>query len=132
MIKARKHNFFYAVLAFILTLCTLFTSFVNMCVAYAYADDGVHFDNTDVLGDLRSSNVDGKPFDLNEYPFDSTGLIKSPKIINFVEYCYSFKVNMQDNYGLYVYFYNPQALELDTGNKGNKIQVKKKKNLFIY
>ena len=123
MIKARKHKFLYAVLAFFLCVCTLFTSLVKIGVAYAESNDGVQFDNTNVLDDLRSSTVDGKPFNLNEYPFDSTGLIKSPKIINFVEYCYSFKVNMQDNYGLYIYFYNPQALELDTSNKGNKIQL---------
>lgn len=109
----------YAVVL-VLLFCTLFTAGQN--IVYA-AESGNKFDSTNVLDDLRSSTVDGKPFNLNKYPFDSTGQIKSPAIINFVEYCYSFKANMQGNFGLYVYFYNAQALDIDTGNHGNKIQL---------
>ena len=42
--------------------------------------------------------------------------------MNFAEYCYSYKANMRDNYGLYVYIYNPKGLNFDTGD-ANFIQM---------
>lgn len=87
------------------------------------ATDELNFDNTDVLDDLRSSTSNGKAFNINDYPFDATGLTKTPSIIAFIEYCYSHIRNMQDNYGLYVYFYNPQGLKLNTETVQNKIQM---------
>lgn len=80
----------------------------------------MNFDTTNVLDDLRSSSVGGEPFDLNDYPFDES---KDIQIINFVEYCYSYKANMRGNYGLYVYVYNPKGLNLSTNSKSNKIQM---------
>lgn len=77
------------------------------------------FDKTNVLDDLTSSSN----FNINDYPYDSTGIIKHPEIMNVVEYCYSFKVNMQENYGLYLYFYNPQVLDIATDSKANKVQM---------
>lgn len=81
------------------------------------------FDNSNVLDDLNSSTINGKPFNINDYPFDSSGIIKHPTVISFVEYCYSFKANQRNNYGLYVYFYNPQGLNIDVENLSNKIQL---------
>src|SRR5699024_9599028 len=66
------------------------------------------------------SSVGGEPFDLNDYPFDES---KDIQVINFVEYCYSYKANMRGNYGLYVYVYNPKGLNLSTNSKSNKIQM---------
>ena len=86
----------------------------------AYAEGTLNFDTTNVLDDLRSSSVGGEPFDLNDYPFDES---KDIQIINFVEYCYSYKANMRGNYGLYVYVYNPKGLNLSTSSKSNKIQM---------
>lgn len=43
--------------------------------------------------------------------------------MNVVEYCYSFRVNMRDNYGLYLYFYNPQSLDIVTDSHANKVQM---------
>lgn len=124
MIYTRKNKLIICILIFLMLFGAVFTAAMNIAFAYS----GNKFDNTNVLDDLKSSTVDGKPFDINAYPYDSTGLVKSPSVINFVEYCYSFKVNMQSNFGLYIYFYNPQALELDTQNKGNKIQLAVKYN----
>ena len=42
------------------------------------------FEKTNVLDDLQSS--DG--FNIVNYPFDGTGKIKHPEIMNVVEYCY--------------------------------------------
>ena len=80
----------------------------------------VAFDSTDVLDDLTSSTVNGEKFDLRNYPFDDD---KQIQVLSFVEYCYSYRANQRGNYGLYVYIYNPQGLNLATGNKGNKIQM---------
>lgn len=98
-------------------LCLLFPGGQS---TYAYADNSSTFDNVNVLDDLRSSTSDGKAFDLKKYPFNDKG---SVAIVNFVEYCYSFKSNMRSNYGLYVYVYNPQGLTFDTTVKQNKIQM---------
>lgn len=74
------------------------------------------YDESSVMDDLTSSGS----FNLNDYPYDSTG---TPQIINFVEYCYSFRKNLQHNYGLYVYVYNPTNLDVDTESFSNKIQM---------
>lgn len=78
------------------------------------------FDTTDVMDDLTSSTVGGQAFELKDYPFDES---KRAQIICFVEYCYSFRANMRGNYGLYVYVYNPQGLNLSEQSKRNKIQM---------
>lgn len=86
---------------------------------HAYAADGVSFDTTDVLDDLKSA----EGFHILNYPFDGTGRIKHPEILNVIEYCYSYRTNMRDNYGLYLYLYNPQGLDIDTDSKANKVQL---------
>lgn len=88
-------------------------------VAYA-AEKEVNYDSTNVLDDLNSAAVNGQPFDITDYPFNEN---KDIQVINFVEYCYSYKANLRDNYGLYVYIYNPKGLNLSTSNKQNKIQM---------
>ena len=57
---------------------------------------------------------------MKDYPYDEDS---QAQIVNFVEYCYSYKGNMQSNYGLYVYVYNPQGLNISTNSKSNKIQM---------
>ena len=88
-------------------------------IAYA-ADSELSYDKTNVMDDLTSSTVNGQPFDVKDYPYDEDS---QAQIVNFVEYCYSYKGNMQSNYGLYVYVYNPQGLNISTNSKSNKIQM---------
>ncbi len=92
---------------------------LNTSIVFADTNGETQFEKTNVLDDLKSS--DG--FDIIDYPFDSTGLIKHPEIMNVVEYCYSFKANMRKNYGLYLYFYNPQGLNIDADSRANKVQL---------
>lgn len=101
------------IIVFFLVLLSLLTV-VNVPVQ-AKADSGNAFDKTNVLDDLRSS----EGFNILKYPFAES---KDIQIINFVEYCYSFRANMRNNYGLYIYIYNPKGLNLDTGN-ANFIQM---------
>ena len=51
------------------------------------AENETPFDKTDVLTDLKSSTINGKPFDITQYPYNTKG---SPTLLTFVEYCYSF------------------------------------------
>ena len=82
----------------------------------AFAVSNENFDKTDVLSDLESN----EGFDITNYPYDEK---KKIQVINFVEYCYSYKVNLRGNYGLYVYIYNPKGLNLATSDKQNKLQI---------
>lgn len=104
---------------FILT-AVVFGVSVTATPSMAYAAEVLNFDTTDVLDDLRSSTDNGEAFDINDYPFDES---KDIQVINFVEYCYSYKANMRGNYGLYVYVYNPKGLNLSTSSKNNKVQM---------
>lgn len=99
----------------VMVVCTLFTS-VQPTKALA-AEREVSFEETNVLDDLRSS----ESFNILDYPYSTVD--DKVKIINFVEYCYSFKANMQDNYGLYIYLYNPTGKNIDTKTKANMIQM---------
>ena len=105
------------VAALVMVLVTLFGVFST--TAYA-AGNGSSFDNTKVLDDLLTSTVNGKPFDIRNYPFDENGEVQ---VISLIEYCYSYKANQRDNYGLYIYVYNPKGLNLSTDSKRNKIQM---------
>ena len=105
------------VAAVVMVLVTLFGVFST--TAYA-AGNGSSFDNTKVLDDLLTSTVNGKPFDIRNYPFDENGEVQ---VISLIEYCYSYKANQRDNYGLYIYVYNPKGLNLSTDSKRNKIQM---------
>ena len=114
----RKNRFLLCIIALATVVCTLLTM-VHPIVAYA-AESETGFDSTNVLDDLQSSKVNGKPFDIADYPFNES---KDIQVISFVEYCYSYKANLRDNYGLYVYIYNPKGLNLATNEKQNKIQM---------
>lgn len=111
-----KHRLLVLLIAFAMVFGTVFTAVPNT----AYAAELLSYDSTNVLDDLKSSSVGGETFDLNDYPYDESQEIQ---VINFVEYCYSFRANMRGNYGLYVYVYNPKGLNLSTNSKSNKIQM---------
>ena len=98
-----------------MVVCSLLTVFQT---AKAFALNGeVEFEKTNVLDDLKSS----KEFNVLNYPFST--IEDKVEIINFVEYCYSYKVNMQDNYGLYIYIYNPTGKVIDESSKANTVQM---------
>ena len=109
------------ILTIVLTLL-LFVTFLfgqgNLPVSYlvAHAATTDSFDDTNVLDDLIASDT----FNIKDYPFRN-GV--NPQIINFVEYCYSYRKNMQDNYGLYIYIYNPSNIDVDLTSYQNKVQM---------
>ena len=114
----RNHRFLRPLLVFVLLVCIVFPM-MQPLVASA-AENTPNFASTHVLEDLQSSNINGKPFDIANYPYDEKLDIQ---VIQVVEYCYSYKANQRDNYGLYIYVYNPKGLNLSTDSKRNKIQM---------
>lgn len=114
----KNKTLLYAIV-FVLIFCTVFLA-VQDVARFAFADDSVSFDDSNVLDDLKSSTVNGQSFDFLEYAFDET---KRLQIINVVEYCYSYKANMRGNYALYVYVYNPQGVDIVDRSGQNKIQM---------
>ena len=103
-------------LIFLIVLTALMA--VSMPTSFiSYADDNVgnSLDTTDPLTDLRSDSE----FNILDYPFYKNGALE---LKFFNEYCYSFYTEMQENFALYVYIYNPQALEI-LDSPLNKIQM---------
>lgn len=102
----------------ILALTMLLGIIPTQSIVYASAENASYlqsFEQTSVLDDLNSS----ASFNPNNYPANELGDIA---IINFVEFGYS-ETSAQDNYGLFVYVYNPAQLEIDTNSVQNKVQM---------
>lgn len=94
---------------------------VSVPTAYAESDDvQARYEQTNVMSNLNGSTVGGKAFDVKDYPHNGSG---KPQIISFVEFCYSYYADRQDDYGLYVYVYNPQDVAIDTNTLRNRIQL---------
>jgi hypothetical protein len=77
-----------------------------------------------VLDDLMSSDT----FNVMYYPPDKKNVPLSEQspaqVILFTEFCYSADKSNMNDFGLYVYIYNPSCLELDISDAaGNKIQL---------
>ena len=79
----------------------------------------ITYEQTNVLDDLTNATINGEPFSLTKYNFDSK---KQTQVLSFTEYCYSFDEDKQDNYGLYVYVYNPKNLKFMAESPLNYIQ----------
>ena len=102
----------------LMIMVVLLTAIFGSGVKKANASDTNTFDNTNVMEDLRSS----QNFNIFDYPaYKST----NPEIyiMNVVEYCYSVDENNRKNYGLYLYLYNPNGIEIDTGDNVNNVQI---------
>lgn len=96
----------------------------QMTVPVAYADTAigdVQMDSSNVMDDLQNSTIDGVPFDISNYAFDEN---QPAQVFMFTEYCYSFYSNLRDNYGLYVYVWNPQGLKFKTNSTLNTISIR--------
>ncbi len=78
------------------------------------------YDESDVIEDLQNSTINGKPFDLKNYSFNQK---ESLRVFSFVEFCYSFYVDKQSDFGLYVYIYNPQGTKFILNSSQNKISL---------
>ena len=119
-----KQNFFkrltVLVIAFIVCLGVLLGGQTTLSAYAITSDVQSNYENSNVLDNLKGSTIGGKEFNIADYPHDDNG---RPQIISFVEFCYSYYADKQDDYGLYVYVYNPQDIALDMATERNKIQM---------
>ena len=109
----------------ILTLILIVASIIGVSaggVARAEADSvSARYEAQNVWMDLQEATFEGEKIDLSIYNFDER---KQPQIISFVELCYSFYHDMQGDYGLYVYVYNPKGEDFTKNEELNKIQFR--------
>ena len=109
----------------LLALALCFTSvFGRQLILSASAEDKKNiveaYEQTNVSDNLKGSVIAGKEFVLEDYPHDENG---KPQLLSLVEFCYSYYDEKQSDYGLYVYFYNPQDKPIDVSADRNKIQL---------
>ncbi len=123
MLKTNK--FIYILAALFAVIVFIISSLWGggAAVVHAATSTTTEFEKQSVMDDLKTATINGKPFDTLNYPYDSTGVIKHPEIMTVVEYCYSIRAAQRENYGVYIYFYNPQALNISTLSRANKITL---------
>lgn len=112
--KTILHKTMQYIFVLLFTVFAVINSVTSIALADTVAD--LEYDKTNVLDDLRSS----ESIDLTDYPANESGTMQ---VINFVEYCYSYRANLRSNYGLYIYVYNPQVLNINTSSRSNKLQM---------
>lgn len=96
------------VAAVVILLCSLANSF-----AFA-AETG------NIMKDLSTLTVDGKAFNVEDYPADAEG---TPQLIAAYEVGYSFYTNNQDDFALLLYIYNPSQIAV-VDDIRNTVQLK--------
>ncbi len=84
------------------------------------AETGKTIDETSVLDDLKSTSINGIPFNFSDYVFNENRKIQ---VISFIEYGFTYKEKEMNHFGLYVYLFNPAKLNIEERNKENKIQI---------
>ncbi len=112
-----KKNIFYIVFLLFLLSAIVLPSFIFFgSVAHAAdSDNELNFDNTSVEEDLKEEISNRL-----KYPVNPLG---TPQIIEFAEYCYSDSLIQQENYGLYMYVYNPSQIEFSEKSKASYITI---------
>jgi hypothetical protein len=121
MKRTSRLNYILAGLLSCLLIIFIFLYTTDISARTACADTSVTsaIDTSDVLDDLNRSTINGKPFALSDYGKSSD---KDTQVLTFVEYCFSYYANAQDNYALYVYVYNPHPTNYNLTSNQNKIQ----------
>ncbi len=114
MTKLKGLKVFSFLIALFLCFCVSFTAVIPARAESSTAN----FEESNVLDDLRSASN----FNILKYPAYKS-LEPEMYVMNVVEYCYSFDPAMQDNYGLYLYVYNPNQTDISTKDGDNKVQM---------
>lgn len=121
---------------FIVLLALIFTMGGELFSAFAVTasaeENTIDIESSDPLEDLQGSTIEGSSFNLESYYFDQS---KSTQLLSIIEYEYSFKTDLKDNFALYVYVYNPKALSFVEGNShkiGLRVGKDESKNFKHY
>ena len=113
--------------AFMLCMAGLSAMYSTSAAAAAAESKREAFEEQNVFTDLQNSVIAGEKFDVADYPHNDS---IDPQIISFVEFGYSYSAENQQDFGLYIYVYNPKDAVFDTraglnaisfyyGNSGN-------------
>ena len=121
--RARENRVVITLIVVLLLFASLIMLTTDYATVYAENKDN-NFDKTALQAELES--IEG--FDFGNYPADPSGMKYSARIFNVVEYAYSYQVNKRNNYGLYIYLYNPQLLKIDITSRRNKVNLGVKLN----
>lgn len=108
----------YGLISFALVILTAVAGIFPTTV-FVKAEGVAAYEKTNVMDDLTNATINGEPFDLEKYNFDTK---KNTQVLSFIEYCYSFYEEKQGDFGLYVYVYNPKGLKFDTESVLNQVQ----------
>lgn len=117
-----NHKLSIRVLVAMLVFVTLaFLSLNIVEYGIAYAETNLKFDSTPIFDDLYDSkDVNGNVFDLENYPAKIDGELQ---FYTFLEYGYSYYANLQKNFALYLYMYNPQQLDFSSDIDANVVRM---------
>lgn len=103
-----------------ITLLVILTFGCLSTVYVAQAEVGSNpFDVTYVLNDLNGAEINGKIFDVADYPQSNGGEVR---LLEFVEWEFSTKFEYRYSYGLYFYLYNPSGKTI-VPSELNKVQM---------
>ncbi len=121
-----KHKILYIFMTVSITVMILITAFLSpfgFCAAAETDEKDIvsRYEDTNIWDNLKGSTIAGNTFDPADYPHAERD---KPRILSLVEFCYSLYTDNQDDYGLYVYLYNPQDLVFDTETLRNQIQLR--------
>ena len=111
---------FTIVISFALMLMMVVAGVVPATISVSAQEHKITYEQTNVMDDLKGATINGQKFSLYAYGFNA---FRETKVLSFVEYCYSFQKKLQDNYGLYVYVYNPKGLDFVGEHSLNQIQM---------
>lgn len=85
--------------------------------------------DSDVYSDLLQMTIDGKKFDVADYPANENG---ETRMLSFIEYGYSFDDAARDKFALFAYVYNPKRRCRDFRTKQDptcqRVRQKRKRN----
>lgn len=104
----------------LLVVLTCFSTFFSVVAFRVNAEEPKSISTSNVLDDLNGSMIDGKKFDVANYPYNDKG---HTTLLSFFEYYYSNSSVKLDDYGLYVYVYNPKNYTFVIGSTSNQIQL---------
>jgi hypothetical protein len=117
----RGKHIIYAV-AVICLIFLIFFSIVGNSVGVTYVAEATNqltaYESNNIIDDLTDSIIGGNKFNLNDYPYNSSGKVQ---LINLVEFGYS--QSSDSDYGLYIYIYNPSGNFIDENSIRNNIQL---------
>ena len=106
-------------IAIILAICAL-TGF-QYTVYAATGSVASMYDETEIVDDLKGATIGGQPFNLENYGYDAEGELS---LLTLVEFGHSRYSNEQQDYGIYIYVYNPRALSIQRDDIRNTINMR--------